>query len=288
MYRAAGSMTSLILLLVLLSTTDSSGPAGGDETDLATSRRSPPDGGGLANVLMVTTTVGMLDRVHGHTTDLGPAVPLDLVLVVRAAGLQDGLVDTTAAGDDADGGAVGRGDDLLGAGGQLDPGPLGVGVVGDHDGVVAGGTGDTAAVAGLLLKVGDDGTLGHLSNGHDVSDGELRLLSAVDELSSVDTLGGDKELLAGLVPVRVTEVDDGEGSATAGVVDDVLHHTLNVSIPLGVVDRPELGSSLAVLHIGPEDGPCSLPLSTDDTTHFCLWDGVFFQTRTFVTRPVQK
>merc|ERR1719205_234 len=175
MNRVSGCsmMTSLILLLVLLSTTDPSGPAGGDETDLATRRRSTHDSGGLADMLMVTTTVGMLDGVHGHTTDLGPAVPLDLVLVVGAAGLQDGLVDTAATGHDSDGGAVGRGDDLLGAGGELDPGPLGVGVVGDHDGVVAGGAGDTAAVAGLLLKVGDDGTLGHLSDGHDISDGEL-------------------------------------------------------------------------------------------------------------------
>merc|ERR1719193_1934238 len=162
-------MTSLVLLLVLLSTTNSSGPAGGDKTDLATRRSATHDSGGLTNMLMVTTTVGMLDRVHGHTTDLGPAVPLDLVLVVRAAGLQDGLVDTTAASDDADCGAVGRGDDLLGAGGQLDPGPLGVGVVGDHDGVVARGTGDAATVAGLLLEVADDGTLGHLADGDDVA-----------------------------------------------------------------------------------------------------------------------
>ena len=63
-------------------------------------------------MLMVTTTVGMLDGVHGHTTDLGPAVPLGLELVVGATGLQHGLVDTAAAGDDADHGAVGGGDDL--------------------------------------------------------------------------------------------------------------------------------------------------------------------------------
>ena len=50
----------------------------------------------------------------------------------------------------------------------------------------------------------------------------------------MDTLGGDKELLAGLVPVRVTEVDDGEGSATAGVVDDVLHHTLKQKTHFGL------------------------------------------------------
>merc|ERR1719166_799083 len=222
----------VVFVSVLLSTTNPTGPPGGDETDLATSRRSSLDSGGLANVLMVTATVGMLDGVHGHTTDLGPAVPLDLVLVVGLAGLEDGLVDTAAAGHDADGGAVGRGDDALGARGHLDPGPLGLRVVGDHDGVVAGGAGDAAAVPGLLLEVGDDGTLGHLSNGHDISYGKLGLLSAVDELSGVDALGGDEQLLPGLIPVGVPEVDDGQGGAPTGIVDDVLHHTLDVAVPL--------------------------------------------------------
>merc|ERR1719450_1668822 len=57
-------------------------------------------------MLMVTTTVGMLDGVHGHTSDLGPAVPLDAVLVVSAAGLEHGLVAPTATSDDADDGPV--------------------------------------------------------------------------------------------------------------------------------------------------------------------------------------
>ena len=63
-------------------------------------------------MLVVTTTVGMLDGVHGHTTHLGPAVPLHLVFVVGTAGLQDGLVDTSTSGHDANGGTVGRWDDL--------------------------------------------------------------------------------------------------------------------------------------------------------------------------------
>merc|ERR1719210_2135182 len=52
-------------------------------------------------MLMVTTTVGMLDGVHGHTSDLRPAVPLDSVLVVRTTSLQHGLVDTTTTGHNA-------------------------------------------------------------------------------------------------------------------------------------------------------------------------------------------
>ena len=53
-----------------LSSSDSSGSSGSDETDLLSSAGSPPDGGGLANVLMVTTTVGMLHGVHGNSTNL--------------------------------------------------------------------------------------------------------------------------------------------------------------------------------------------------------------------------
>ena len=37
--------------------------------------------------------------VHGDTSDLRPAVPLGLVLVVRTTGLEQRLVDTTATGN---------------------------------------------------------------------------------------------------------------------------------------------------------------------------------------------
>ena len=52
-------------------------------------------------MLMVTTAVRMLDRVHGHTADLWPAVPLRLVLVISPAGFQHRLVDSATAGDQA-------------------------------------------------------------------------------------------------------------------------------------------------------------------------------------------
>ena len=81
--------------------------------------------------------------------------------MVGTSSLEDGLVDTTTTGNNADHGAVSRGDDLLGSRGQLDTGPLGVHVVGDDGGVVAGASSQTAAITGLLLQVGDDGTFGH-------------------------------------------------------------------------------------------------------------------------------
>merc|ERR1719266_218327 len=115
-------------------------------------------------MLMVTTTVGMLHGVHRNTTNLRPAVPLSLVLVVGTASLQHRLVDPSSSGHDTDHSSVGAGDNLLGAGGQLDPGPLGVGVVSDHSGVVAAGPGHLAAVTGLLLKVAHNGSLRHVAD----------------------------------------------------------------------------------------------------------------------------
>lgn len=47
-------------------------------------------------------------------------------------------------------------------------------------------------------------------------------LAAVDELASVQTLGGDEQLLTCLELVRVTEVDHRERCTTTGVMDDVL------------------------------------------------------------------
>ena len=63
---------------LLASTSDETSSAGGDETDLSTRGGRPLDGTGRANMLMVTTTVGMLHGVHSHTSHSGPAVPLDL------------------------------------------------------------------------------------------------------------------------------------------------------------------------------------------------------------------
>jgi hypothetical protein len=43
-------------------------------------------------------------------------------------------------------------------------------------------------------------------------------------LTGVHTLDGNKQLFAGLEAVWVAEMDDGEWSATAGIVDDVLKY----------------------------------------------------------------
>ncbi len=232
----------------------------------------------------------MVNRVHGNTTSLGPAVALDGELVLGARSLEEGLVGTATTGDDTDHTAGAGVDDLLGTGGQLDTGLALVGVVADDGDVTTRGTAKSAAVTDLLLDVGDDGTLGHLTEREDVADGKGGLLAGVDELAGVHALVGDEGLADLLELVGVTENDLGEGSTATckstcvsfhvpcsssvrsqsresrrscpsfvvgcsevlltSIVDDVADYTTDVAMTLSVVERAELGGVLVHARVG--------------------------------------
>jgi len=90
------------LARLLLGTAQTTSAAGSNETNLLAGRGIAANCRGLADVLMATTSVRMIHGVHGHTTDVRPAVALRLVLEERVAGLQDRLVNAAATGNDAD------------------------------------------------------------------------------------------------------------------------------------------------------------------------------------------
>ena len=142
-------------------------------------------------------------------------VTLGLELVERTTSLQQWLVNTSTASNDTDGRTAAARDGLLRTRWETNAGLVLIGGVADDGGVVAGCPRERTAVTDLLLNVADDGTLGALSDGKDVADGENGLLAAVDEGTGVHALGGDECLLAELVAVGVTENDAGKRSTTA-------------------------------------------------------------------------
>jgi hypothetical protein len=90
-----------LLLLLVSATAQTTSAAGSDQADLATSRAVTVLGRRVTDVLVVTTTVRVLNGVHGNTTDLRPRVALSLVLVERTTSLQHRLVNAAATGDNA-------------------------------------------------------------------------------------------------------------------------------------------------------------------------------------------
>lgn len=211
-------------------------------------------------MLMVTSSVGMFNGVHTHTTHLGPAVTLGLVLEVGTASLEDRLLDTSTTGDDTDHSTVGGGNDLLGAGGELDTGLLGVGIMGNDGCVVSGGTGQPSSISTLLLEVAHNGTFGHVSDGKNITNLELSLAAAVHELTSVHSFAGKEKFLALLVAVGIAERHASKRCSTSGIVENLLHDTLDVSVALGEVDRTKFGGSLTMLVVGTEHRPGALSL----------------------------
>jgi len=115
----------------------------------------------VTNVLMVTTSVWMLDGVHCHTSHNWPAVTLRLVLVVRTTSLQHWLIDTSTASNDTDlTTSIGL-NDLLGARWQSETSLIGIWVVRDNRAIITRCAGNSTTVTWSLLNVGDDGTLWH-------------------------------------------------------------------------------------------------------------------------------
>lgn len=218
-------------------------------------------------MLVVTTTVRVLDGIHRNTTGARPRVSLDLVLVVRVTGLEHRFVNTTTTGDNTDGRTSDRRDNLLHARWHLDPRLACVSVVGDDSAVVTRSPSNSTTVTSLRLDVADDGPLRHLAHGEHVADGETGLLTTVDELASVSTLRSNEGHVLHLVPVRVPELNLRERGTPAGVMNNALHNTLDVPMLLSVILVTELGSTLPKVCVRLEDPTGSLTLSTDDTTH---------------------
>ena len=93
---------------------ETTSPPGSDETNLLAGWCITADGGGVTNVLVVTSSVGMFNRVHGHTTHLRPAVPLHAVLVVGVTSLQHRLLSPASSSNLTNHGTAAAWDNLLG------------------------------------------------------------------------------------------------------------------------------------------------------------------------------
>ena len=107
-----GFSSLLCLEEKLAASTDNTGSLGGDKTTLLSAGSVSSGGRGVTDVLMVTTTVRMLDRVHSNTSNSGPVLLLGERLEVGAVSLEEGLVSSLTAGNNTDHGSASTEDGL--------------------------------------------------------------------------------------------------------------------------------------------------------------------------------
>uniref|UniRef100_A0A146KY20 Uncharacterized protein n=1 Tax=Lygus hesperus TaxID=30085 RepID=A0A146KY20_LYGHE len=105
-----------LILILVLTTTETTRTTCSDETDLHTWRCITTYSGGVTNMLLITTTVWVLDWIHGNTTYAGPAVTLGAIFVVCPTSLQLWFINTTTTSDHAHSGTSCARDYLLSTG----------------------------------------------------------------------------------------------------------------------------------------------------------------------------
>jgi len=222
-------------------------------------------------MLMVTTSVRMLYGILSHTTNLGPAVTLHGVLVIRSSGLQQGLVGTTTSGDDSDLRTDAGRNGLLSSGWKSKLSSSLLFIVCDNNGIGTGGTSESTSVTTLGFDIADNGSLRHRTQGQDVTASKTGLLSAVDELTAVHTFGTEEQFIVALVSVRVQELNTANGGTSTGVVKNFLHGSSDVTVLLSVINRSEFDGTLSSAGMRLEDRRLTLSLCLNVLSHLTLF-----------------
>jgi len=80
-------------------------------------------------------------------------------------------------------------------------------------------------------------------------------------LARVHALNGDEVLGILSVAVDIPELNAGKRSTTAGIVKDVLHYALNVTLAFGKIESTEAGGGNTLASAALENGRSTVALS---------------------------
>ena len=162
------------MVLEFTSSSDQTGSSGSDQTTLLSSWGVSSGGSWVTNVLMVTTTMGMLDWVHGNTSDSWPVSLLGVGFVVGCVGLEEWLVSSLSSSDDTNHSSAATEDGLSHTRWHSNSSLGAIFGVTDDDSAGSRGTCEGAAITNLCLNVGNDGAFWHLVDWENVADREGR------------------------------------------------------------------------------------------------------------------
>jgi hypothetical protein len=259
---------SSVELLDISTTSNSTGSSGSNETDLSTRGSVSTNSRRNTDVLLVTTTEGMVNGIHGNSSDLRPSLSESSHLVVNSTSLKDRLINSFTGSNETNHSSGMTSEGLSGTGGKLNSGLAQIIGVTDDDSGSTGASGELALITGLVFNVTDGSTFGDLVDGKDVTGGKGSLLTSIDELTSVHSFNGEEMVVLKSVLIGVSEDNLGKGSTTAGIVDDLSDDTLDVTISFSEIEDSESGGSDSVMLVSLEDGVLLTSSTTsDDFTH---------------------
>ena len=106
--------------------------------------------------------------------------------------------------------------------------------------VVARGSAQDTAVSSLFFHIGDHGAFWNRAKGQNIAYSESRILTGVDELTSVHAFVGNEGFGMKFESIWVSKLDLGQWCTPSGVMDYLLYDTTDVAMTLCVVKRSKL------------------------------------------------
>ncbi len=216
-------------ILDCLGTSDETSSSGGDETDLLTWGSESANCSGLTQMLVVTTSVGMVHGVHSHTSDSWESLSQSLELVEQSTSLHDRLLVSSSTGDDTNGGSAEPWDGLSGTWWESDSGSATIIWVSDNGGVGSWTSGVSTLVSDCGFDVADGGTFWDSVDWEDVTGGDGSFSASEYILSGVGSFSSEEIFGVMFIFIRVSEIDFDEWAATSWIVEDSSDDSLDVS-----------------------------------------------------------
>mmetsp|Transcript_36410 Transcript_36410/g.27005 ORF Transcript_36410/g.27005 Transcript_36410/m.27005 type:complete len:268 (-) Transcript_36410:26-829(-) len=247
--------------------------AGRDLTRLGTSRHVSSDSTWLTHVLLVTTTMRVINRVHGNTTNLWPLVSLNSVLVESTTCFQDWLVSSSTTGNQTDHGSASIGDCLLATRRKSNTSGAFVSILGNDQGVITRGTSHNTVVTNFSFNVANNCTFRDLAKRKNIANSQFSLLSSENELATVKTFRSADQSINSLESVSILELNTGNWGTSPRVMEDFLDNTFNVSVSFGIVLSLVGDSTLATNSVGLVDRSLSLTTRSNYLSHFDSIEG---------------
>ena len=186
-------------------------------------------------MLVVTSSVWMVNGVHGYSSYNRPHFSLGLELPVLGSCLQKRLFISSSSGNNSDHGSCFGVNGLSDTRGQFDSCLLAIFTLSNNSGVSARCSGELTFISISILDIADKSSFRDFSHWQYISDIQRCLASAVDVLSGVHSLTSQIIDCFGLITILVSKLDFGERSSSARVVDDFSDHSSYVSLSFCVV-----------------------------------------------------
>jgi len=221
-------------------TSNSTGSSGGDQTNLSTSGLPSGNSCWLTDVLMVTTTMRMFNRIHTNTSDLREHLSLALEHVMFLSGLQNWLFVSATTSDNTNHASGNTLDSFFVTTWKLDSGLGTVFGLTDNGNEGTGGSGKSTTIVMILFDVAHGGTFWDSVNWQNVSGGDLGLGTGVDVLANVHRLASDEVFGVLFVLVWVGELNLSEWGTSTWIVDQILDDSLDVSATFDIIANSEL------------------------------------------------